>query len=254
MTLTTSCQYRNLIVKKLNQEQIQSRLNNYNIKLLDTYINSRSRNKLKCFCGKEFSTLIGSFLQKDCRSCGCQNRRIDITNKRFNKLVAIKPAKNHVISNNSGVRWECLCDCGKITTVSVNKLKSGNTKSCGCIKEEHKKNIGNIAKKYYSIHTGIHHPSYNHEMTDEERVINNRRPLIAGWRNKVFRKFGRKCCICNSKENLRVHHKDGWHWCKERRYDVDNGVVLCEDCHTKYHQKFGYYNNTEIQFNEYLNG
>ena len=36
--------------------------------------------------------------------------------------------------------WECLCDCGKIAFVPGNNLKSGNTKSCGCLRHRKKTN------------------------------------------------------------------------------------------------------------------
>ena len=31
---------------------------------------------------------------------------------------------------------KCICDCGSIVYVKLNSLRSGNTKSCGCIKKE----------------------------------------------------------------------------------------------------------------------
>jgi len=33
-------------------------------------------------------------------------------------------------------RWVCLCDCGTTKVVLGDKLKSGNTKSCGCLQAE----------------------------------------------------------------------------------------------------------------------
>jgi hypothetical protein len=33
-------------------------------------------------------------------------------------------------------RFDCLCDCGKSKNVALSKLRSGNTKSCGCIRKE----------------------------------------------------------------------------------------------------------------------
>lgn len=53
---------------------------------------------------------------------------IDLTNKRYGKLVVIKKAKNR----NKKTMWLCKCDCGKEKIIGGNELKSGNTKSCGC--------------------------------------------------------------------------------------------------------------------------
>ena len=34
--------------------------------------------------------------------------------------------------------WECICDCGNTIFVARSSLKSGNTKSCGCLRKEKK--------------------------------------------------------------------------------------------------------------------
>ncbi|MCK5127690.1 MAG: hypothetical protein KAR42_15640 [candidate division Zixibacteria bacterium] len=57
---------------------------------------------------------------------------IDITGKRFGRLVAIKRAG----SINKKARWECRCGCGNTIYVDSTRLKNGNTKSCGCIATE----------------------------------------------------------------------------------------------------------------------
>lgn len=63
----------------------------------------------------------------------------NIAKRRFGKLVAIedtgKTYKGHAL-------WLCKCDCGKIIEVTVNKLESGNTKSCGCIQKEFAATLG----------------------------------------------------------------------------------------------------------------
>lgn len=33
-------------------------------------------------------------------------------------------------------RWACKCECGTVVTVPTEKLRSGHTKSCGCLKRE----------------------------------------------------------------------------------------------------------------------
>lgn len=56
---------------------------------------------------------------------------IDLTGKRFGKLVVIE--LDH-IERRYGALWKCRCDCGNETVVRSNDLRTGNTKSCGCYK------------------------------------------------------------------------------------------------------------------------
>lgn len=37
--------------------------------------------------------------------------------------------------------WRCLCDCGKETFVTSSCLRSGNTKSCGCLRAQYRKQL-----------------------------------------------------------------------------------------------------------------
>jgi hypothetical protein len=62
---------------------------------------------------------------------------IDLTGKRFGKLLVIKRADNYVKKNGKQeARFVCKCDCGNITTVRAMHLKNGSTKSCGCLRAE----------------------------------------------------------------------------------------------------------------------
>ena len=58
--------------------------------------------------------------------------REDLTGKRFGRLTVIK--YNHTY--NYCRFWECICDCGNITYIGTHTLKSGHTKSCGCLNHE----------------------------------------------------------------------------------------------------------------------
>lgn len=58
---------------------------------------------------------------------------IDITGKKFGRLVVLKRAPN---SRTKMTRWECLCDCGNKTIVHGAHLKRGAIKSCGCYTRE----------------------------------------------------------------------------------------------------------------------
>lgn len=57
----------------------------------------------------------------------------DLTNQRFGKLVVLKDSGKRY---NGRVVWECQCDCGNIHYVTTDRLTSGKTKSCGCIRKK----------------------------------------------------------------------------------------------------------------------
>jgi hypothetical protein len=58
---------------------------------------------------------------------------IDLTGKRFGRLVVIRRAENI----KAGVpRWFCRCDCGQECKIAGEYLRKGDTKSCGCLSIE----------------------------------------------------------------------------------------------------------------------
>ena len=58
---------------------------------------------------------------------------IDLTGKRFGRLVVLK----RVADNKHGKSmWVCKCNCGVEKIMSGNNLKTGHTKSCGCLSIE----------------------------------------------------------------------------------------------------------------------
>ena len=56
----------------------------------------------------------------------------DLVGFRFGRLFVISRAENI----KRLTRWNCLCDCGNKTVVYGCHLKSGATKSCGCLNKE----------------------------------------------------------------------------------------------------------------------
>jgi hypothetical protein len=58
---------------------------------------------------------------------------IDHTGSRFGKLTVTRRASNNSFGKT---RWVCRCDCGKQATVIGSLLKSGQTKSCGCLQKQ----------------------------------------------------------------------------------------------------------------------
>lgn len=73
----------------------------------------------------------------------------NLTGQRFGRLVVLERANDYIKPNGSHcIRWKCKCDCGNISFVVSWKLKSGNTRSCGCMQREIAKELGkNIPRK-----------------------------------------------------------------------------------------------------------
>lgn len=79
------------------------------------------------------------------------------------------------------------------------------------------------------------------------------------WRKSVFIRDQYRCQCCGAKNGetghaveLNAHHIQNWRDYEELRYDTDNGICLCSDCHTNFHRKYGKRNNTMQQLEEFL--
>lgn len=57
----------------------------------------------------------------------------DIAGQRFGRLVALGPVGR---ARGREIIWECRCDCGALTSLKVGSLRSGTTRSCGCLQRE----------------------------------------------------------------------------------------------------------------------
>lgn len=87
----------------------------------------------KCDCGTITQATASSLVKGHKKSCGCLKREShaeDLKGQRFGYLTVKKRVGT---SEDRKALWRCKCDCGKLTTVRSSDLKSGNTKSCGCM-------------------------------------------------------------------------------------------------------------------------
>ena len=83
------------------------------------------------------------------------SRTIDLAGMRFGKLTVVGPShRERKSSGESRLLWACKCDCGAVTAVFGEYLRSGDTTSCGCVYRE---SIGNIRRTHGLSGT----PTYN---------------------------------------------------------------------------------------------
>lgn len=108
-----------------------------------------ARWRCKCDCGKITIVPSRTLIHGGTKSCGCgqfrgmKRHRDDLTGQKFGRLTALSFVRSD--PEKGRTFWRCLCDCGKETRVNAHSLKTGMTKSCGCLHDEVRRTKG---KKY----------------------------------------------------------------------------------------------------------
>lgn len=62
---------------------------------------------------------------------------VEMIDKKFGRLTVIRRANDWISGNNRIVVYECSCSCGNTRVVPGYRLRSGQTRSCGCISTKH---------------------------------------------------------------------------------------------------------------------
>ena len=94
-----------------------------------------SRWLCRCACGTEREVLERSLLYGTSRSCGCMRREAtserlghDLTGRTFGELTVLGKAEKQY--GTGGIRWTCLCSCGKRYDVRGARLENGTRTHC----------------------------------------------------------------------------------------------------------------------------
>lgn len=111
-----------------------------------------------------------------------QQIKRDPSGRRFSRLSVIRRAGS---SNSGDILWECVCDCGKTAFVTSNRLTSGNTKSCGCLKIETASILG---KSHIAAISGLGAQATTRHGKRNTRLYN------------IWRGMKQRCLDCNRPE------------------------------------------------------
>lgn len=235
--------------KKLAKEQrrdvedVRKEIESYGFKMIsDKYKNARTKLKIQCPKGHTTLQRIGDFRRAvhKCRKCYINSMKLSFeeVEKEFENR-GYKLLSKKYVNSTTPLKYICNKHPDEIRTITMDSIRGGH----GC----YECGIEAISGKN-SVH-------YNPNLSEEDRKRDRRYdPKEREWRIKVFKRDKFTCQKCGkySRNDANAHHKDAHHWCVERRYDVDNGVTLCSECHQDFHKLYGYKHNTESQYIEWI--
>lgn len=128
--------------------------------------------------------------------------RKDLTGQRFGRLTVLEfvPTEGRISY------WKCKCDCGNETVVQAMSLKSGNTRSCGCLcKEINCKRTTNRNTTHGKSHTRL----YNIWKLMKSRCLKKT--------NKRYKDYGgRGITVCDKWQN---NFQAFYDWAMSNGYD-----------------------------------
>lgn len=194
------------------------------------------------------------------QSCGClaktiaQNNGVEKGMERVKRLIGNKYGRltvknfSHFVQRKSGKEYfvNCDCECGNKKVVSTRKLENGRVRSCRCLQIETSKS-----------RCGPKSHMWKHSISMEERWerVNgphrNALPEYLEWKEKVFERDRRTCQLTGRMGKITPHHLEGYNWCVDNRYNLDNGITILIQIHKLFHRLYGQGNNTAAQFEEF---
>ncbi len=90
----------------------------------------------------------------------------DLAGRRFGRLVAShRSYSKKYYPSFYGATWVCKCDCGNICEVLAVNLKTGRTRSCGCLRSD---NASMVIEKNRKTPSGKKHSYHGEMMTVRE--------------------------------------------------------------------------------------
>jgi len=199
-----------------------------------------------CDCGNTIVVSGNNLKTGNTKSCGClktEPQAKNIAGKRFGRLTAVRRVKRE----RDVAHWLCQCDCGNTSVVSYAHLSTGHTQSCGCYSRESSSVRAKQLVKY-----GADHPRWRTDLTEEDRDRRRDR-RHKEWSRAVLERDGYRCAICSTRGILHAHHLYSYKTYPELRYELLNGVSLCDTCHRRFHKAMGYNGSKEADLFTFFN-
>ena len=155
---------------------------------------------------------------------------VDLTGKKFGRLTVIK--RSYSNREKRRAKWLCKCDCGKEKIIRGYSLRSGHTRSCGCLQKD---TVANIGKK--GLPFGL---ANMREIMRGYKKQAKERGLEFSLTQKQFEEITQKdCYYCGAKpNNIWKNTKCNGNFIyngidridSNKGYTIDNIVSCCKIC------------------------
>lgn len=251
----------------------------FEVNICDLTNGSFAEVTLKCdYCNKEYTKVWYryvkenkfSYVKKDC-CIECRKHKIQETTQEkygVNSVLSLPDIKERISKTNIekyGVKnpFASLDIKKKIESTNIKRYGVKYPTKLKSVQEKIKKTC---QKKYgvdYFVQTqrfyGEDNPRWKGGVKyhRQERSTNE----YINWRKSIYCRDLYTCQKCGAKNKkgnkipviLNAHHIYNWNDFPDKRYDLNNGITLCRDCHNKFHSIYGKNNTTYEQMTKFLN-
>lgn len=137
-----------------------------------------------------------------------------------------------------GIKRICL-NCNKEFIAFAFQVKKGKgnfcSYKCSSLNRDNKEFLERARRTGPEHHSFIHGKSYENNK-NRKKVMSS--PIYRKWRKCVFERDNYTCQKCNLKDIiLYAHHIIPWIKDESKRFDINNGLTLCNKCHRLEHKK-----------------
>jgi 5-methylcytosine-specific restriction endonuclease McrA len=118
-------------------------------------------------------------------------------------------------------------------------------------------NVNNCTKCRYDMQSRENHWNWQGGISSERDELKIKKEYKE-WRSQVYERDNYTCQCCEIRGgNLNAHHIRNFADYPELRLDINNGITLCDNCHSiskygSFHNIYGTKNNTREQLEEYI--
>lgn len=124
-------------------------------------------------------------------------RSADLSGSKFGRLAVLERAPNI----GTKTCWWCRCQCGRVVAIQTYLMTSGNTQSCGCLKQERVREGGKKNR--------VHGEGHGENITPEYRSWRSMRSRCLNPNVKEYPYYGgRGIKICKRWDDYRLFLKD----------------------------------------------